>query len=150
MRTYMPALALVLFLVASFDAHAVIEVRNFDDPAKQELYEEIINELRCLVCQNQNLAASNAALAKDLRRQAYEMIQEGADKSQIRDYMTARYGDFVLYRPPVKATTLALWIGPIVLLVVGIAIVVLVARRRAAVEELPEDERQQARKLLED
>jgi cytochrome c-type biogenesis protein CcmH len=154
MRALIPLATLILTLAlsiaTSFNAHAVIEVRTFDDPAKQQLYEELIDELRCLVCQNQNLAASNAALAKDLRRQAYEMIQQGADKNKIRDYMTARYGDFVLYRPPVKSTTIALWVGPILLLVIGIAIVVLIARRRAAVEELPEEERQQARKLLED
>lgn len=146
----MRAFFLAAAFVISFSAYAVIEVRSFEDPAKKQLYEEIINELRCLVCQNQNLAASTAALAKDLRRQAYEMIQQGADKTEIRDYMTARYGDFVLYRPPVKATTLALWIGPAVLLVIGLIIVIVVARRRAAVEELPEDERQEARRLLED
>lgn len=143
-------LALVLALLLSFSAHAVIEVRSFEDPEKQQLYDELLDELRCLVCQNQNLAASNADLAKDLRAQTYEMIQGGADKQEVRDYMVQRYGEFVLYRPPVQTTTLFLWAGPIVLLVVGVAIVAMVARRRAAATTLSDDERQQARRLLED
>jgi cytochrome c-type biogenesis protein CcmH len=106
--------------------------------------------LRCLVRQNQNLAASNAGLARDLRGHAYEMIEQGAGKDEIIDYMTARYGDFVLYRPPVKATTLLLWAGPALLLGVGLAIVVVVARRHAGAADLAEDERQLARRLLGD
>lgn len=146
----MRALFVILAFLAAFAAHAVIEVRSFDDPDKQRLYEEIIDELRCLVCQNQNLAASNADLAKDLRRQTYEMIQQGADKGEVLDYMVERYGDFVLYRPPVKSTTLMLWAGPAVLLAVGLLIVVVVARRRRAAADLADDERERARRLLED
>lgn len=146
----MRALVLILALFAGFAAHAVIEVRSFEDPAKQRLYEDIIDELRCLVCQNQNLAASNADLAKDLRRQTYDMIQQGAAKGEVLDYMVERYGDFVLYRPPVKSTTLMLWIGPAVLLAVGLLIVVVVARRRRSAAELTDDERERARRLLED
>ncbi|HSH41605.1 MAG TPA: cytochrome c-type biogenesis protein [Arenicellales bacterium] len=143
------ALILMLALVAGA-AQAVIEARSFDDPARQELYEEIIDELRCLVCQNQNLAASNADLAKDLRRQTYEMIQQGADKQEILDYMTDRYGDFVLYRPPVKSTTLLLWLGPGLLLATGLVIVTLVARRRRMAADLSDEERDKARRLLEE
>lgn len=146
----MRILIVVLMLFTALSAQAVIEVRSFDDPAKRQLYEELIEELRCLVCQNQNLAASNADLAKDLRRQTYNMIQDGATKSEILDYMVQRYGDFVLYRPPVRSTTLMLWIGPAVLLVVGLAIVVVIARKRRSAEDLTDDERQKARKLLED
>lgn len=141
---------LAAILVFSTAAQAVIEVREFDDPAKKQLYEELIEELRCLVCQNQNLAASNADLAKDLRGQAYEMIQQGAGKSEIREYMTERYGDFVLYRPPLKSSTIVLWAGPALLLAVGLAVVVMVARRRAAAGGLDESERQRARRLLGD
>lgn len=138
----------VLFSTAT---HAVIEVREFDDPRKQQLYEELVGELRCLVCQNQNLEASNADLARDLRRQAYEMIQQGAGKDEIVEFMVDRYGDFVLYRPPLKATTLLLWLGPALFLAAGLVAVAVIARRRAgAGDQLSDDERRKARKLLED
>ncbi len=147
MRTFILAWALLI----SSAAYGVIEGREFDDPAKQALYEELIDELRCLVCQNQNLAASNADLAKDLRRQTHEMIEQGADKDEVIEYMINRYGDFVLYRPPFKATTLLLWVGPALFLVTGLVVVMVVARRRAAnAEALSDDERREARSLLED
>jgi len=147
----MRAVLLIWALCLSPAALAVIEVREFEDPAKQDLYEELIDELRCLVCQNQNLAASNADLARDLRRQSYEMIQRGAGKDEIVDYMVERYGDFVLYRPPFKATTVLLWLGPFLFLGGGLGVVLFIARRRAgAAEELSEGDRRRARSLLED
>jgi cytochrome c-type biogenesis protein CcmH len=88
-------------------------------------------ELRCLVCQNQTIADSNADLAVDLRRQVREMLQQGQSEQQILDFMTARYGDFVLYRPPVKSTTLLLWYGPATMAVLGIVILRWVLRRRS-------------------
>jgi len=150
MRTLLSAASLALALALSPAATAVIEPRTFEDPAKQQLYDNLIEELRCLVCQNQNLAASNADLAKDLRRQTYEMIQEDADKQEIVDYMVARYGEFVMYRPPLKASTALLWAGPVLLLGTGLVVVAVVARRRARAAELSEDERRRARRLLED
>lgn len=147
----MRAFILAWALFFSSAAYAVIEVREFEDPHKQELYEELIDELRCLVCQNQNLAASNADLAKDLRKQAYDMIEQGADKDEVVDYMVDRYGDFVLYRPPFNSTTLLLWVGPALFLAGGLVVVVVVARRRAAAAgTLSDDERRKARNLLED
>jgi cytochrome c-type biogenesis protein CcmH len=101
------------------------------DPALEARVHQIAVELRCLVCQNQTIADSNAPLALDLRNQVREMVRRGDSEQQIIDYMTARYGDFVLYRPPVKSTTALLWYGPFVLLVVGLAMFVLVLRRRA-------------------
>jgi cytochrome c-type biogenesis protein CcmH len=101
------------------------------DPALEARVHQIAVELRCLVCQNQTIADSNAPLALDLRNQVREMVKRGDSQQQIVDYMTARYGDFVLYRPPVKSTTALLWFGPFVLLVVGVAVFVLVLRRRA-------------------
>jgi cytochrome c-type biogenesis protein CcmH len=101
------------------------------DPALEARMHQIAVELRCLVCQNQTIADSNAPLALDLRNQVREMVKRGDSQQQIVDYMTARYGDFVLYRPPVKSTTALLWFGPFVLLVVGVAVFVLVLRRRA-------------------
>ncbi len=80
-------------------------------------------ELRCLVCQNQSIAESNAPLAEDLRKQAREMIEQGKSDDEIRRYMTDRYGDFVLYRPPFKATTWLLWLGPGLMLLVGLLLV---------------------------
>ncbi len=147
----MRATILAWALLVSSASYAVIEVREFDDPTKQALDEELIDELRCLVCQNQNLAASNADLARDLRRQAHEMIGQGADKDEVIEYMVNRYGDFVLYRPPFKATTVLLWVGPALFLVAGLVVVTVVARRRAAnTEALSDDERREARSLLED
>jgi cytochrome c-type biogenesis protein CcmH len=91
----------------------------------------ITSELRCLVCQNQTIADSHAALAIDLRNQVIEKLQEGQSDSQIIDYMTARYGDFVLYRPPVKSTTAILWYGPGILLLASLTILFFVLRRRS-------------------
>jgi cytochrome c-type biogenesis protein CcmH len=91
----------------------------------------ITTELRCLVCQNQTIADSHAPLALDLRQQVRELIDKGKTDAEIIAYMTDRYGDFVLYRPPFKTTTALLWVGPGVLLVVGLAVLVLVLRRRS-------------------
>jgi cytochrome c-type biogenesis protein CcmH len=88
-------------------------------------------ELRCLVCQNQTIADSNAELAVDLRNQVRKQLQAGKTEAEVIDYMTARYGDFVLYRPPVKASTAVLWFGPAVLLVGGIGTLGFILRRRA-------------------
>jgi len=100
------------------------------DPALEARVMQIAAELRCLVCQNQTLADSNAGLALDLREQMRTMLREGADADQVRRFMTDRYGDFVLYRPPLKATTLALWFGPLALLIGGIGVLWAVLRRR--------------------
>ncbi len=101
------------------------------DPALEAQVMKISAELRCLVCQNQTIADSNAELALDLRSQVRDMVKRGETQAQIVDYMTARYGDFVLYRPPVKGTTALLWFGPAALLVVGLGTLVFILRRRA-------------------
>jgi len=107
------------------------------------------HELRCLVCQNQTIAESNAPLAVDLRQQIREQMAKGASDQDVIDYMVARYGDFVLYRPPFKATTVALWVGPFVLLALGALLAWRrVARRRAPQVELSAAERERAHKLL--
>ena len=101
------------------------------DPALEARMVTIAAELRCLVCQNETIAASPADLAVDLRRQVREMLGQGKTNREIIDYMTARYGDFVLYRPPVKNTTALLWFGPAVLLAGGLTTLWLVLRRRS-------------------
>ena len=109
----------------------------------------LAHELRCLVCQNQTLADSNAPLAVDLRNQIREQLAAGASEREVVDFMVARYGDFVLYRPPFKATTLALWIGPFVFLLAGAWLLRRLLRRRAPAPELSEADRARAAKLLE-
>jgi cytochrome c-type biogenesis protein CcmH len=101
------------------------------DPALEARMVRITAELRCLVCQNQTIADSNAPLAVDLRRETRELLRQGKSDAEVVDYMTARYGDFVLYRPPLRATTALLWFGPALLLVVGATVLVLVLRRRS-------------------
>jgi cytochrome c-type biogenesis protein CcmH len=107
------------------------------DPALEARMLAITGELRCLVCQNQTIADSHADLAVDLRQEVREMLQKGRTPEQIRKYMTDRYGDFVLYRPPLKASTAVLWLGPAVLLALALAALVVVIRKRA---RLPDDQ----------
>jgi cytochrome c-type biogenesis protein CcmH len=131
-------LLISLLLVLSSTLQARIEIHEFDDPAKERLYNELIQELRCLVCQNQNLADSNAELAIDLRQKTYDMIQAGNDKDEIVSFMVERYGDFVLYRPPLKSTTMLLWIGPFVILLIGLLVLFIYIRGRS--RAVPESE----------
>jgi len=121
------------------------------DPALEARVNALSTELRCLVCQNQTLADSNAPLAVDLRNQIREKMQQGASERDVIDFMVARYGDFVLYRPPLKATTVLLWAGPLLLLIAGIAILYRrLARRRGEPQpELSGAERSRAQSLLE-
>ncbi len=100
------------------------------DPAVEKRLDSIAEELRCLVCQNESLAASRADLAADLRREIREMIKAGRSDKEIKDYLVARYGDFVLYRPPLKTTTILLWFGPFLLLIGGVAVLLAYLRRR--------------------
>lgn len=102
----------------------------FDSPEQEARYKVLTAELRCAVCQNQNLADSDAPLAQDLRQEIYDMMQAGQTDDQIKTFMVDRYGDFVLYRPPVQGNTLALWVIPIALLGVGAIAVGLTVRNR--------------------
>ena len=121
-----------------------------EDPVLEKRVAGLAHELRCLVCQNQTLADSNAPLAVDLRNQIREQLKAGRSESDVREFMVARYGDFVLYKPPFKASTLALWIGPFVLLVLGAWLLWRrVSRRPSAPPPLSETERARAAKLLE-
>jgi cytochrome c-type biogenesis protein CcmH len=143
----------VLMLSAASPASAVVfEPLEFSSPTQEQRYRSLLAELRCLVCQNQNLADSDAALAGDLRAEVYRMIQEGLDDSRIVEFMVARYGDFVLYRPPWKATTLALWLAPVLLLVVGLLAALRPIRRSASAPapDLTDGERARLQRLLDE
>jgi cytochrome c-type biogenesis protein CcmH len=126
------AAALVLGpLAAPAPAHAAEALPTAADPALEARVLKLAAELRCLVCQNQTIADSHAGLAVDLRNQVREMLRQGKSDKEVLAYMTARYGDFVLYRPPLKDSTALLWLGPAALFGAGIVVLVLVLRRRA-------------------
>ncbi len=129
-----------------------VDVYHFDDPRQEARYKQLIEELRCLVCQNQNLADSNAELAQDMRRVTYEMVARGDSNEKIITHMVERYGDFVLYRPPFQSSTLLLWVGPFLILAIAMSILLLFIRRRskAQLEPLDKDSHERARRLLED
>lgn len=118
--------------------------------AQLQRYQALTMELRCLVCQNQSIADSNAELAQDMRKLVHEQIMQGRSDAQIKDYLIARYGDFVLYRPPVKASTWLLWFGPFGLLLMGLATVVVISRRRARARPVRAraDDAERLKKLL--
>ncbi len=124
------ALLMIVAVLLAGQAVAIDGGRAFDDPVQQERYESLIRDLRCLVCQNQSIADSNATLASDLRREVRDLMEAGQSDEQISSFMTERYGDFVLYRPPVRPRTWLLWSAPALLLLGGIGIAVLVITRR--------------------
>jgi cytochrome c-type biogenesis protein CcmH len=133
-----PLRTLLLAALLAFGGAALaIDAEDaFDDPVLQERYENINRELRCLVCQNQTIADSNATLAQDLRREVRDMIAAGQTDAQIREFMIERYGDFVLYRPRMTAGNFLLWAAPALLLVIGALVLVRVVRRRAQETDL--------------
>jgi len=143
-------LALALMLGGSAMA-ANIEVYKFEDPEQEEIYKDLIGELRCLVCQNQNIADSNAELAQDMRRKTYELVKSGKDKREVADFMADRYGDFVLYKPRFNATTALLWVGPFLLFFIAIWLMLRTIRVRRADNEtatLSQEQLKEASKLL--
>lgn len=121
----------MLFLLASA-AVAIDTDKAFDDPELQARYEHIIEEVRCLKCQNQSIKDSNAFLAGDLRREIRRMLAEGKTDDEIYDFLVTRYGEFALYRPRMSGKTLVLWIAPIALLLAGGFVLVNILRRRMA------------------
>jgi cytochrome c-type biogenesis protein CcmH len=150
MRTIALLFTLCVALAAPFAAADEAKPTE-QDPVAASRAVRLSEQLRCLVCQNQTIAESNAELAVDLRRQVREQIAAGKSDGEIIDFMTARYGDFVLYRPPLKATTVLLWAGPAVLLLVGFVVLVRVLRgRRTLAEEAPltPAEQERAARLL--
>jgi cytochrome c-type biogenesis protein CcmH len=123
----------VLFLTLSLSLSALSqEPLVFENQEQQERFNQLTQELRCTVCQNQNLADSDAPLAHDLRDEVYKMLLTGKSNDEIKQFMVQRYGDFVLYRPPVQSNTYLLWIGPLVLLLGGALILRSIIRKRSS------------------
>jgi cytochrome c-type biogenesis protein CcmH/NrfF len=143
----------LLLLALSLPVLAKEAVPAADDPVLERRVMKLAAELRCLVCQNQSLADSHADLATDLKNQVRSQIREGRSDAQIREYMVARYGDFVLYSPPWKASTVLLWAGPFVLLIGGALVLVAYVRNRqgrVVTTELTAEEHARAQALLGD
>lgn len=132
MRMFIASLLLLAGLGGAGQALAAIDVYTFDSDAQEQTFRELTKELRCPKCQNQDIADSNAGLAKDLRDKTYQMVREGKDKQEVVDYMVARYGNFILYNPPLMASTLILWLGPLLVIVIGVVMAVVRSRRRPA------------------
>ena len=145
-----PALIVATFLFVTGVAHAqsVFEPRDFASPEHEERYHTLVDELRCLVCQNQTIAESNADLASDLRREVYRMIEDDQSTDEIVEFMVARYGDFVLYRPPLRGGTILLWAGPFLLALLGLAVLAIYLRRRTPATRLDEDERRRIQRIF--
>ena len=147
-----PSISLALLLFAHTPFLASEEARPLaDDPVLEERVKAISYELRCLVCQNQTIADSNAGLAIDLRNQVRDMLKRGMSDTDIREFMVARYGDFVLYNPPVKNTTVLLWLGPLLMLVIAGVLAIRVIRSRSkssASQDLADADINRARVML--
>ena len=143
-------LAFAMLVFAATIAAAVEPSEMLKDPVLEARARAISQELRCLVCQNQSIDDSNADLAHDLRVIVRQRLSAGDSDQQVKDYLTARYGDFVLLNPPVKTKTLILWAGPAILLLLGIAIIAFAARRRRSLAAAPlsEDERKRLARLM--
>jgi cytochrome c-type biogenesis protein CcmH len=130
----------VVTLVMMVPAFAASEPLIFTDAEQEARFQQLTLELRCLVCQNQNLADSDAPLAQDLRKEIYNMMQDGRTNDEIKQFLIDRYGDFVLYMPPVKSNTLVLWLMPAILLFGGALVVLIVVRKRTLNPGGPEEE----------
>lgn len=137
---------LTVLLCSSFFVSLVcassIDVFEFSDPQNREAYKELTRELRCPKCQNQDIADSNAPIAKDMRAQVYRLLEEGKSQEEVIDYMVERFGDFVTYKPKVSVETYLLWYGPWVFVALGALTIVLIARRKT--KTLPNDKSERA------
>jgi len=132
------AVCLILLLLVPGSVLAVIETYEFSNPELEQRYRQLSQELRCPKCQNQNIADSNAPIAQDLRKLLYQQLEADADDEEILEYMVARYGEFVRYRPRYDGVTAVLWLAPVFLLVVGIVLALLTLRSRRKSEAQPD------------
>ena len=129
---------------------APIETFKFESAETEKVFHKLSEELRCLVCQNQNIAESNADLAKDLRLEIYNMLSQGKTEDEIVDFMVQRYGDYVLYRPPFKPMTWLLWFGPVIIFVLGVVFAIRLMRAQSSTvvdDSLSEDEIERIKSL---
>ena len=126
-----PKFLLVVYLILGNFTYANDEPVVFENKNLEERYYLLIEEIRCLVCQNQSLADSNAPLAQDLRNEVFKMIQTNKSNNEIMEFLVERYGDFVLYRPPLKKNTWFLWFGPFLFLVIGFFVAVFVIKKQS-------------------
>jgi cytochrome c-type biogenesis protein CcmH len=157
MLILMRRLLLAVLLAGALSAAAAVDVREFSSPEKRQRYLQLVEELRCPKCQNQNLAGSDSPIAHDLRRELYRLLEEGKTDTEIRSFMVERYGDYVLYRPPVQKNTLLLWWGPPVVLGIGLLILVILVWRRSrllrensASQDLSPEEQARLNQLMEE
>ena len=150
----MKRLAFVMFLLATESVIATSDLVVFSDPSYTARYQTMITELRCPKCQNQNLADSNSPISQDLRAEVQRLLELGMTNPEIEQYLTARYSEFILYRPQVNNNTYLLWLAPIVILLIGMAIVFGLSRRPKAVSQVQRDttqtEQQRLAELLKD
>ena len=142
----------ILILLSVQQLHAAEVMLEFDSPEQETRFEELLEELRCMVCQNQTLADSNARLARDLRERTYNMVRSGKSNNEIIEHMVERFGDFVLYRPPLKKTTVLLWFGPVIFLIIAVSTFWLYSHRtrRKPISDLSPVEREKAQRLLDE
>jgi len=145
----------MLFVLANLSvmANAVVDVYEFNSQQDEQRYQHLITEMRCPMCQNQNLNGSDSQIAKDLRRELHRLITEGESDKDIKNYMVERYGDYILYRPRLTENTLFLWFTPIALLTLGLVILTIIVRRRttagrSAVAAMTEEEQQKLQAML--
>lgn len=131
-KVWMSAVVGIALSMMTLVCNATIDVYEFTNTQQEDDFRILVQELRCPKCQNQNIADSNAGLAKDIKDRAYKLLREGKSRDEITDYMVERYGDFITYRPPVTKNTWVLWFGPFVLL--AVVVVALVLRKRAALK----------------
>ncbi len=151
MKKLLTALTIVLILGSGpLQATATLESFKFADDAAEQHFKDLISELRCLVCQNQSLADSDAELAHDLRAEVYEMVQDGKSDAEIIEFLVNRYGDFVLYKPPVKPSTYLLWFGPFALMILagGLLLRAVRKQKRTATAEISAADRKRLDDLL--
>ncbi len=142
-------LPLAALLLAAGLAHASIDVHEFRDQAEEARYRALIEELRCPKCQNTNLAGSDAELASDLKERVYEQVREGRSDAEIRKYLVDRYGDFITYKPPLRAGTFLLWWGPFLLLAgAGLALIARARRKPVRGKPLSPAEHARLQRLL--
>lgn len=159
MKAYFLA-PLLLALSVTYNAQAVVNghLYTFDDPEQTQVFNRLAEELRCPKCQNQNLADSNSQVAEDLRKQVYKLMNEGKDEAEVKDFMVARYGEFVLYKPKVDKSTWVLWYGPFVLLAIGFLVVfgLVYSNKKKSAEaptseaDLSDDQKQRLKQFLDD